>query len=191
MRQHEAGLIPLEEEVDVDPRDSAEKCSDSEKDSPVVNRVKTKKQKKKRKKSHKSKCKKGGVRQIKEEQVDCTECVEVRTDNITAVPEEAEAPQVEELEMFLHSDPEALPALQDLLVNKNLASHVREGPLDVYRLLAENREQAHNIIESNIDAFMPDDLFDKMLREEYPGGLDEFLAKKLVILKSGQQLLST
>ena len=112
--------------------------------------------------------------------MDCTECVEVGSTVSSDVPEEAEAPEVEELEMFLHSDPEYILALQDLLVTKNLASHVREGPVDVYRLLAENREQAHNIIESNIDTFMPDDLFDKMLREEYPGGLEEFLAKKLV-----------
>ena len=178
LKQHEDGLIPLEKEVEIDPRNNSGMGSNSDKDSPVVNRKKNKtpKKKKKRKKSHKSKCKKGGVVKVKEEQVDCTECV--RTNFNSDVPEEAEAPEVEELEMYLHSEPESVPALQDLLVNKNLASHVREGPVDVYMLLAENREQAHNIIESNIDAFMPDDLFLEMLLEEYPGGLDEFLAEK-------------
>ena len=135
-----------------------------------------KKKNKRRKKSHKSKCKKNGEKKIKVEPVDCQECAEERT--LSPVDPDTEPPEVEELEMFLQSEPDALPALHDLIVNKNLTQYVRETPPDVYRLLAEYPEHAPDIFEANIDVLLTDEEFLKMLYEEYPGGLEEFFEKK-------------
>ncbi|XP_063688670.1 histone-lysine N-methyltransferase PRDM9-like [Bolinopsis microptera] len=170
LNQYEGGLIKLEEVVNIDPRNPAERySSDSDKDSPVVNK---KKKSPNKKKSQKGKHKNGRVetKKIKVEQLDCVECVRQVNQ-----PEEAEAPEVEELEMFLHSEPESVPALQDLLVNKNLASHLGEGPVDVCKLIAENPEFTHEICEANIDSLMSDEEFYKITCETYPGGWEKFL----------------
>ena len=180
LNQYEDGLIKLEEVVNIDPRNPSERySSDSDKDSPVVN--KKKKSPNKKKKSQKGKHKKGGVetKKIKVEQLDCVECVEVRKANLP-VNEEAEAPEIEELEMFLQSEPESVPALQDWLVNKNLTSHLREGPVDVCKLIAENPEFTHEICEANIDSLMSDEEFYKITCETYPGGWEQFLEDMLV-----------
>ena len=181
LKQHEDGLIKLEGEVKADPRNPSERYSDSDKDSPVVN--KKRKSPKKKNKSQKSRNKIRGSQKhnIKVEQVDCAECVEVR--QVTQpVNEEAEAPEVEELEMFLHSEPESIPALQDLLVNKNLTSHLRDGPVDVCKLIAENPEYTHEICEANIDSLMSDEEFYKITCETYPGGWEKFVENMLVII---------
>ena len=84
--------------------------------------------------------------------------------------------------MFLHSEPESVPALQDLLVNKNLASHLGEGPVDVCKLIAENPEFTHEICEANIDSLMSDEEFYKITCETYPGGWEKFVEDMLVTL---------
>ena len=181
LKQYEDGLIKLEEDVNIDPRNPCERYSDSDKDSPVVNKKGKQKKKQNKKKSHKNKPKKGGIQNnnVKVEQLDCVECVEVRKANLP-VNEEAEAPEIEELEMFLQSEPESVPALQDLLVNKNLTSHLREGPVDVCKLIAENPEFTHEICEANIDSLMSDEEFYKITCETYPGGWEQFLEDMLV-----------
>ena len=88
LNQYEDGLIKLEEVVNIDPRNPSERySSDSDKDSPVVNKKKKSPNKKKR--SQKGKHKKEGVdtKKIKVEQLDCVECVRQVNQ-----PEEAEAP---------------------------------------------------------------------------------------------------
>ena len=86
------------------------------------------------------------------------------------------------MEMFLQSEPDSIQALHDLIVNKDLTCHLREGPaINIYRLIVDNPQFTHEIIKKNIDSLLPDRQFLKMLREEYPGGMKEFLDKKLVL----------
>ena len=192
LKQYNEGLILFEEEVDEDPEIRTEEAAISDKDSPVVNKKFKKKKKKspkkktrKKKKSGKGKKKKQGpgVKRIKIEQTDCVECVDIKKHSAPTVEGEIE-PEVGELEMFLQSEPDSIQALQDLLVNKDLTCHLREGPaIDIYRLIVDNPQFTHQIIEKNIDTLLPDRLFLKMLRKEYPGGMKEFLEKKLVVFK--------
>lgn len=83
--------------------------------------------------------------------------------------------------MFLQSEPDSIQALHDLLVNSDLTCHLREGPaVNIYSLIVNNSQFTHQIIQKNIDSLVPDTMFLKMLRKEYPGGMNEFLEKKLV-----------
>ena len=176
--------------MDENPQIRTEEAASSDKDSPVVNKRKKikfkspkKKNKKNKKMSGKSKKKKqgSGVKRIKIEQTDCVECVDIKKHSAPVVEGDIE-PDVGELEMFLQSEPDSIQALQDLLVNKDLTCHLREGPaVDIYRLIVDNPQFTHQIIEKNIDSLLPDRMFLKMLRKEYPGGMKEFLEKKLVL----------
>ena len=179
LKQFKEGKIELEMTVEDDPvGDTSKPENNRDKDSPVVNRsTESPKKNKKVTKQSKNKKKESGIRKIKEEQVDYTEIVEVKTSYLTENTE-TEGPEVAELEMFLQSIPGSVDALQDLFVHKNLTSHVTDGPVDIVKLIAENPKFTHEILEANIDSILPDEDFLEYLKLDYPGGLEEFLEKK-------------
>ena len=162
--------------------DTSNPENNRDKDSPVVNRnTESPKKIKKITKQNKNKKKESNIKKIKEEQVDQTEIMGVKTSYQTSYQTEnteTEGPEVDELEMFLQSIPGSVDALQDLFVHKNLTSHVTDGPVDMVKLIAENPKFTHEILEANIDSILPDKEFLGYLKLEYPGGLEEFLEKK-------------
>ena len=165
--------------VEDDPAGDTSKPENTrDKDSPVVYRnTESLRKNKKITKQSKNKKTESDIKKIKEELVDHTEIVGMKTSYHTENTE-TEGPEVDELEMFLQSIPGSVDALQDLFVHKNLTSHVTDGPVDIVKLIAENPKFTHEILEANIDSILPDEDFLEYLKLEYPGGLEEFLENK-------------
>ena len=178
-KQYKKGKIELEMTVEDDPAgDTSKPKNNRDKDSPVVNRnTESPRNNKKITKQSKNRKKESEIKKIKEEQVDQTEIVGMKT-SYQSENTETEGPEVDELEMFLQSIPGSVDALQDLFVHKNFTSHVTDGPVDIVKLIAENPKFTHEILEANIDSILPDEDFLEYLKLEYPGGLEEFLEKK-------------
>ena len=179
LERYKKGKIELEMTVEDDPAgDTSQPENNRDKDSPVVNRnTESPKKNKKITKQSKNKKKEFTIKKIKEEQVEHTEIMGMKTSYQTENTG-TESPEVDELEMFLQSIPGSVDALQDLFVHKNLTSHVIGESVDMVKLIAENPKFTHEILEANIDSILPDEDFLGYLKLEYPGGLEEFLEKK-------------
>ena len=181
IERFKAGQEPLEEIVDVDPRDE------------VLNQISPVHEGRKRRKKNTDIALPGNVSprssstlesNIKLERIDETE--EEEQNDTTSDRKQYtsvfrgplgndDGLDVSEEELILHSLPNWPEVLNDILVTKNLATNLSSHVLDFYSLLADNKEIADELIPVMEESVLSEEDFVDCFNFVFPNGLVDFM----------------